>query len=1024
MILYQEDFYYQNAIIHTTTTNKSFLRMHLLLKKMGIKNNAFFLALTQPELKNIHPHELKDPSPELAARIGLECKINPWYYLREVVRLPPMAGIDTMPFQLHRGNLFLVWTFWNHIDVFLTIPRQTGKTASTIALISGLIYFQTNHFVVTLLTKESDNVRDNVSYLKSIRDCLPKYLMNFSPDDTDNKEGLSYTKLTTQYKTKVARADEAGANNLGRGNTTPCNHLDEVPFCKNIHITYPALISATNKAADLAKQNGQPYTNILTTTAGKLDTEEGRFTRSLIDDACVFHESFYDFKNRDELVEIVKKNSKINMIYGEFSYLQLGYTYEWFIEKSTRSKGTPDEIARDYLNTWTSGGLNNVIPPELLKKIKASQKEVVDTVIVDGYIFRWYESLDKVFDDRYGKRTIIIGLDTSENVGNDFTSLVMIDASDMSVICTARCNDSDLLKLGLYLAEFMIEHPNTILVPERKSTAPMIISVICMKLLEKGIAPFTRIYNQVIQNRDEKLYSDIDIYSPEATEGINKKYLGYTTTGTGATSRDTLYKATLMKAVQMNYDRINDSTLINELASLNVKNGRIDHSTAGHDDTCFVGSTLIRTNKGNVPIAELKVGDLVLTRKGYKPIINIYVREERVISKYNFTGTPSHPFITPDGIVEFKDLTLGSKIYVWNEKLSCIMESRIIDTLIPKVPLLADIIIDMINGKNLLLHFIVKYGKITMVLFQKISAFITKTVIGAITQSRIWNAFRYRNIYIDIQPQIKLDKNKLKNPNKMTILVNGAKKIQKKLINCIVKTVEKVKDWKIGEKTIQILLTKLQLLQEKRQLNYIPKQESLLTNGEEKIQISQKHWLKKIKTNLKNGTITIRNLFMNMLSKLEKHPQKQEERKEKVYNLLVDDCHEYFANDVLVHNCIAYLLACYFVYFGKNFNLYDVDHSTFLNKVSSSGKIVEPEYKQQQDELAERIKDIKRMLSTTSNRLVTDSLTRELRNLEAQIDTDIVDIQPTTVEQMRTNTFKDYVYDPNNLSQFLSLNLN
>ena len=121
---------------------------------------------------------------------------------------------------------------------------------------------------------------------------------------------------------------------------------------------------------------------------------------------------------------------------------------------------------------------------------------------------------------------------------------------------------------------------------------------------------------------------------------------------------------------------------------------------------------------------------------------------------------------------------------------------------------------------------------------------------------------------------------------------------------------------------------------------------------------------------------------------------------------------------------IAYLLACYFVYFGKNFNLYDIDHSTFLNKVSSSGKIVEPDYKQQQDELAERIKDIKRMLSTTTNRIVVDSLTRELRNLETQIDTEIVDVQPTTVEQMRTNAFKDYVYDPNNLSHFLSLNLN
>ena len=95
-----------------------------------------------------------------------------------------------------------------------------------------------------------------------------------------------------------------------------------------------------------------------------------------------------------------------------------------------------------------------------------------------------------------------------------------------------------------------------------------------------------------------------------------------------------------------------------------------------------------------------------------------------------------------------------------------------------------------------------------------------------------------------------------------------------------------------------------------------------------------------------------------------------------------------------------------------------------MNKVSSSGKIVEPDYKQQQDELAERIKDIKRMLGTTTNRIVVDSLTRELRNLETQIDTEIVDIQPTTVEQMRTNAFKDYVYDPNNLSHFLSLNLN
>ena len=588
MILFQEDFYKQGAVLHTTTTNKSFIKMHFLLEKMGIKNNAFFLALTQPELKNIKPHELKDPSKELVAMIAWECKVNPWYYLREVVRLPPAGGIEPMQFILNRGNLFLCWTFYNHFDCFLTIPRQTGKTASTIALTSGLLYFQTNNFTFTLLTKESDNVRDNVSYLKSIRDYLPPYLMSFDKvKDKDNQEGLSYTALKTQYKTKVARADEAGANNLGRGNTTPSNHLDECPFCKNFHITYPALISATNKAADLAKANGQPYTNILTTTAGRLDSDEGRFVYKLIDQSCVFHESFYDFKNRKELEDVVVKNSEIKMIYGEFSYLQLGYTHEWFKDKSTRTQGDPDQIARDYLNRWSSGGLNSLIPPEKLKKIKESQQEPFTIEYVDGYMFRWYENPEHVFNDRLGDRTLVVGLDTSENIGNDFTSLTMLDSTDMSVVCTARCNDADLIKLGLYLSKMMIEHSNVFLVPERKSTGSMLISIICQELRKKGINPFTRIFNSIVQNRNEKPFCDINLYeeNPYLELGVNKKYLGFTTTGSGETSRDVLYRATLMKVVQMCSDKIRDSILISEMSALSIKNGRIDHSSAGHDDT-------------------------------------------------------------------------------------------------------------------------------------------------------------------------------------------------------------------------------------------------------------------------------------------------------------------------------------------------------------------------------------------------------------------------------------------------------
>ena len=73
---------------------------------------------------------------------------------------------------------------------------------------------------------------------------------------------------------------------------------------------------------------------------------------------------------------------------------------------------------------------------------------------------------------------------------------------------------------------------------------------------------------------------------------------GFRTSGSAlstSSSRNLLYKATMMKALEMNHSRIYDSTLINELCSLQVRNGRVDHPEGGHDDmviaymlTCYL----------------------------------------------------------------------------------------------------------------------------------------------------------------------------------------------------------------------------------------------------------------------------------------------------------------------------------------------------------------------------------------------------------------------------------------------------
>ena len=75
MLLFLEDYNTQGGCLQTNTKNLSFIRMVFLLEKMGIKNNKFFLHLTQPELANYDPHNLTDPSPELVARIAHECKL-------------------------------------------------------------------------------------------------------------------------------------------------------------------------------------------------------------------------------------------------------------------------------------------------------------------------------------------------------------------------------------------------------------------------------------------------------------------------------------------------------------------------------------------------------------------------------------------------------------------------------------------------------------------------------------------------------------------------------------------------------------------------------------------------------------------------------------------------------------------------------------------------------------------------------------------------------------------------------------
>lgn len=246
MILFRDDWKkYPKAQIHYSTKNKSYLRLAGLYKSMGIRNNAFMLAIHNPLLLDIDPLDVKNLTPEQIIMIVKECKENPWYFFREIVTLIASGSPDPVHLRSNRANISLWWLFFNHITVMLIQPRQTGKSLSTDALMTYVKNVAGLNNNILLFTKD-DNLRvTNVKRLKDIENNLPSYLKLKTREDANNTEKLTCVALGNTYSTAVGQASVQAARNIGRGFTVDTVHVDELPFISNVEISLPAMLAAT-----------------------------------------------------------------------------------------------------------------------------------------------------------------------------------------------------------------------------------------------------------------------------------------------------------------------------------------------------------------------------------------------------------------------------------------------------------------------------------------------------------------------------------------------------------------------------------------------------------------------------------------------------------------------------------------------------------------------------------------------------------------------------------------------------------
>ena len=944
MILFHSDWQlYPNAIADYNTRNRSFVKLALIYKKMGIKNHSFHLSLMQPELVGVDPHAPDLPM-DIRAKIAMECRYNPWYYFREVVRLPPHGGIEPVQFRANRGNIALFWAFFNHIDAANIQPRQTGKSASTDCLMVALLYILCVRTKMMMVTKDDQLRQANIERLKGIRDYLPKWLYVLTSDDRDNQKEVTCEHLHNRYVTGVARSSESAASNLGRGLSVPILQVDEGPFISHIETTMRAALVAGNAARAEAARHQQPYGNIFTTTAGKIDDRDGRYMYNFIMGGTVWTESFLDARNLRELRFMVERNAgKVleeerkgkRLLNITMSHLQLGYDDKWLYQTMQDNDLHGEDADRDLLNIWTRGSRRSPLSLMLNESILHSEREVLHTSMSsDGYMMRWYVPEAEI-QDHLIENQFVLSMDTSEAVGRDAIAMTLINLKDLGVDAVGTFNETNIERFVNFLAELIIANPTITVIIERKSTGQTIYDMLVLRLIAAGIDPFRRLFNSIVDNylENEKAFEELNRpvrLRDERFYEKRKSTFGFVTT---ASSRLTLYTTVLQNAAKRAGHLVRDKTLSSEIRHLVEKNGRIDHDASGHDDHCFIASTLVRTDKGNRPIGELKIGDLVLTREGYKPIRYIYTREKEVIEKFGLVGTADHPFITPIGEVKFEDLTAESPVYVWNEKQSCIEEKRIIDTLTPQEDSIESITIVTTDGKHRQSRCIVRFGKTFTDLFRKACKFIIKTTTRSITTSTTSNVFHQKSIDNNIQSMKPGARPPLSGQGNEIRSGNGVKRILIKLMNFIERTVEKVTDCLNGEKTT-------------------------------------------------------RNLQEKSLEMLSRKVSQSEPRREIVYNLLVDECHEYFVNDILVHNCIAWLLGHWFATHAKNLSYYGIDTNRLMTHVGNNGKKLDDDaieeqerQKRYQDEFEETLE----MLRDCTDPIATMKLEHRVKTLGDRI---------------------------------------
>lgn len=573
------NFLKKRPIVDIDTTNISFLQIAKDLRTLGIKNNMFFLRLYDQSLKGIDPFMPNLPE-ELTIRIINECTRNPWYFLREISRIPVQGGTG-IPFQLSRANLASTWCFLNGIDHYVVIPRQIGKTQSAIAILLWAFLFGTTNSEFMFLNKSQDDANLNLDRLKKQRELLPQYLQftkEFRENGTVVEQKGNVKSLKNFYNgNKIVTFPRAtsieAAENLGRGATQPIQYYDEVEFTNHIKTIVETAGPAFNTASKNAKANNAAYCRIFTSTPGDLDSESGREALQIVNNTCTFQEQFYDWekeKGTEYIKEYITANSSNGIAYIEYNYKQLGKDENWLKDVARVLNNNPLKIKREIFLKRMRGSSESPYDEEDMAIIDERRGTVKEEIFINGlFKVNLYETLKK-------NRAYLVGVDIADGYGEkgDSSAVLIFDPYEEKPVGEFKSSLISVDQLKKFLETLVRKYiPNAILCIERNKGAALISLIHRSSIRSRLYFDNNKNLIEIDQKTDPRGFL--------VTDAARRRSYGI---WTGTESRRIMFSL-LEVHVREYKEKFVSNYLIDEILTLvKKKTGKIEAASGFHDD--------------------------------------------------------------------------------------------------------------------------------------------------------------------------------------------------------------------------------------------------------------------------------------------------------------------------------------------------------------------------------------------------------------------------------------------------------